>query len=142
MAIFKLHKMEFGPKIFMKLIYLISRGFFLVWTFFNFLAHCVSVKLCWKMSNFFRITMYYLRILFSFLQTSKTRANHNVHLSTCKQSTVTCRPGYMCDTCNFIAGTAVHLRNHLVSIVCHFLFPLVLLLHTLLLNLIFFLGNS
>ena len=30
--------------------------------------------------------------------TSKTRANHNVHLSTCKQSTVPCRPGYMCDT--------------------------------------------
>ena len=49
--------------------------------------------------------------------TSKTRANHNVHLSTCKQSTVPCRPGYMCDTCGFIAGTAVHLRNHLVY--CH-----------------------
>ena len=44
---------------------------------------------------------------------SKTRANHNVHLSTCKLSTVPCRPGYMCDTCGFIAGTAVHLRNHL-----------------------------
>ena len=44
---------------------------------------------------------------------SKNRANHNVHLSTCKQSTVPCRPGYMCDTCGFIAGTAVHLRNHL-----------------------------
>jgi hypothetical protein len=47
---------------------------------------------------------------------SKTRANHNVHLSTCKKTTVPCRPGYMCDTCDFIAGTAVHLRNHLVRI--------------------------
>ena len=28
--------------------------------------------------------------------------------------TVPCKPGYMCETCNFVAGTAVHLRNHLV----------------------------
>ena len=30
-----------------------------------------------------------------------------------KQNTVPCRPGYMCNTCEFVAGTAVHLRNHL-----------------------------
>ena len=40
---------------------------------------------------------------------SKTRANHNVHLSTCKQSTVPCRPGYMCDSCGFIAGNFFYL---------------------------------
>ena len=28
--------------------------------------------------------------------------------------TVPCRPGYMCDQCGFVAGTGVHLRNHLV----------------------------
>ena len=36
-----------------------------------------------------------------------------MHLSTCKANTVPCRPGYMCNTCEFVAGTAVHLRNHL-----------------------------
>ena len=47
--------------------------------------------------------------------TSKSRANHNVHLSTCRQSTVPCKPGYKCETCGFIAGTGIHLRNHLDS---------------------------
>lgn len=44
---------------------------------------------------------------------STIRCNHNAHLSTCKASTVPCRPGYMCDTCGFIAGTGRHLRDHL-----------------------------
>jgi hypothetical protein len=44
---------------------------------------------------------------------SSVRCNHNAHLSVCKKSTVPCKPGYMCDTCGFIAGTGRHLRDHL-----------------------------
>ena len=37
-------------------------------------------------------------------------------MSTCKQidfAKVPCRPGYMCNICEFVAGTQVHLRNHI-----------------------------
>ena len=39
LAIFEIAKKNFVKNFFVKLIYLIS-GVFLVWTFFNFLAHC------------------------------------------------------------------------------------------------------
>jgi len=44
---------------------------------------------------------------------SANRPSHNVHLTTCQANDVPVRPGYMCDDCGFVAGSAVHLRNHM-----------------------------
>ena len=41
------------------------------------------------------------------------RCNYNAHLATCQENPIQSRPGYMCDTCGFVAGTSSHLREHL-----------------------------
>lgn len=44
---------------------------------------------------------------------SDSREDHNEHLALCPANTSTSKPGYMCDTCGLIAGTARLLKNHL-----------------------------
>ncbi|XP_059099332.1 zinc finger protein 425-like [Tigriopus californicus] len=44
---------------------------------------------------------------------SDSREDHNEHLALCPANTSTSKPGYMCDTCGLIAGTARLLKHHL-----------------------------
>ena len=65
----------------------------------------------WEKSGKSRCACIILLRLSSFEQILNYTYFVSLHLG--KQNTVPCRPGYMCNTCEFVAGTAVHLRNHL-----------------------------